>query len=46
VLHVEQQPVVAAVSQNFDADGAAQMGPQANLFLTTANGLFEFVVNG
>ncbi len=45
MLHVKQQPVVTAVRQNFDADGTAQMRPQANLFLTTLNGVFEFVVD-
>jgi hypothetical protein len=46
VFHVKEQPVITAISQNFDADGAAQMRPQANLFLACANGVFEFVVNG
>jgi len=45
VFHVKQQPVIAAIGQNFNADGTAQMGPQANLFLTTANSVLEFVVN-
>ena len=46
MFHVKEQPVITAISQNFDADGAAQMRPQANLFLACANGVFEFVVNG
>jgi hypothetical protein len=32
-------------ARGFDADGAAQMRPQAYLFVACANGVFEFVVN-
>jgi len=43
VLHVQQQPVVAAVGQDFDADRAAQVRPQADLFLATQDGVLETV---
>jgi hypothetical protein len=33
------------MGQDFNADGAAQMGPQANLLLTLLQGVLEFVVN-
>jgi hypothetical protein len=33
------------MGQYFNADGTAQMGPQANLFLAVLNGVLEVVVN-